>query len=229
MSPARRGKQAALHEVLVLGSGGNRYTVEVMPSGKARCSCKGFRYRQECRHVLDPEVRELCARYEAPRRPHAEVLTLASMIAVAIAPYASAVEIVGSLRRQKPQVKDVDIIFVPGVWAPEQVVSLFRTFGQPLHYGGSFGAIVLPQGVGAQLWCVEDPAVWGAALLHFTGPRDYNIRLRMRANKRGWQLSQHGLVDRATGRLLAGATEEEVVQALDLPWVLPALRGKARG
>ncbi|MEZ6183411.1 MAG: hypothetical protein R3F62_00180 [Planctomycetota bacterium] len=228
MSPARR-KQAVQHEVQVLGTRGNRYTVEVLASGKARCPCKGFRYRHECRHVLDPEVRELCARYAPPRHPREQVLALASCIAVALRPYVTAVEIVGSLRRNVAEVKDVDLIFVPGGWAPEQVVTLFRTFGQPLHYGESFGAIVLPQGIGAQLWCVEDPAVWGAALLHFTGPRDYNIGLRIRANKRGWHLSQHGLVERATGRLIAGATEEEVVQALGLPWIPPAQRGRARG
>ena len=125
-------------------------------------------------------------------------------------------------------VKDIDIVFVPGAWSSEQVVNLFRTFGRPLHYGEGMGAIVTPQGIAAQLWPVEEEEVWGAAQLHFTGPRDYNISLRLRANRRGWKLSQHGLVERANERLIAGRTEEEVLQALDLPWLPPALRDDHR-
>ena len=105
---------------------------------------------------------------------------------------------------------------------------MFRSFGKAVHHGESMGAIVLPSGVPAQLWAVEDPAVWGAALLHFTGPRDYNISLRVRANRRGWKLSQHGLVERASERLIAGRTEEEVLQALGMPWLPPALRENHR-
>ena len=70
--------------------------------------------------------------------------------------------------------------------------------------------------------------MWGAALLHFIGPRDYNISLRIRANRRGWKLSQHGLVERSSERLIAGATEEEVLQALEMPWLPPALREQHR-
>jgi len=208
----------------VIGSKGTEYEVQVLEGGKARCECLGFRYRHECRHVLDPEVRDLAELYAAPRRSLPEVSFLAGCLAVALRPYVRHVEVTGSLRRAKPRVKDVDLIFVPGAWSAAQVVSLFRSFGAPLHHGETMGAIVLPQGVPAQLWPVEGPEVLGAALLHYTGPRDYNISLRIRANRRGWHLSQHGLVDRATGRLIAGRTEQEVLAALDMPWLPPPLR-----
>lgn len=223
-----RTRAKVLHRLLVTGSKGGRYEVQVLEGGKARCECPGFRYRMECRHVLEPEVRDLCQAHAPPRRTREEVALLASMLCAAIAPYCERVELVGSLRRQRPDVKDIDIIFAPGAWSVERVVTLFRTFGAPVHHGEQMGAIVLPLGVAAQLWPVEDPAVWGAALLHYTGPRDYNIKLRIRANRRGWQLSQHGLVDRSTGRLIAGRTEEEVLAALDLPWLPPPLRERHR-
>lgn len=223
-APRPRARAAVLHRLVVSGSRGGRYEVSVLEGGKARCECPGFRYRTECRHVLEPEVRDLVQAHAPPRRAREEVALLAAWLRAALAPCCAHVELVGSLRRQRHDVKDVDLVFVPGAWSVERVVALFRTFGAPVHHGEHMGAIVLPQGVAAQLWPVEDLAVWGAALLHYTGPRDYNIELRIRANRRGWHLSQHGLVDRSTGRLIAGRTEEEVLAALDLPWLPPPVR-----
>lgn len=213
-----------MDRVEVIGSGGNVYEVEVLENGKARCPCKGFKYRSECRHVLDPDVRDATVRLAPQRHSYQQVAMLASLLASALLPCCFRVEIMGSLRRQRKDVKDIDLIFLPGGWSEAQVVALFRSFGQPVHHGETMGAIVLPGGIPAQLWSVERPEVWGAAQLHFTGPRDYNIALRIRANRRGWKLSQHGLVDRATGRLIAGRTEKEVLDALEMPWLPPALR-----
>ena len=212
----------------MIGSEGNVYEVKVLENGKARCPCKGFRYRSQCRHLLDPEVRDVVLKHAPLRRDPKEVALLASMLATAIAPYCARVELVGSLRRKQRDVKDVDLIFQPGIWPTERVVGLFRTFGTPVHMGTTMGAIVLPSGVPAQLWAVEDEEVWGAALLHFIGPRDYNISLRIRANRRGWKLSQHGLVDRATGRMIAGKTEEDILKALDMPWLPASMRNDHR-
>ncbi|MGE0712571.1 MAG: hypothetical protein AB7N76_20320 [Planctomycetota bacterium] len=221
---ARRRKLGVIETVPVIGTEGNVYEVEVLENGKARCPCKGFRYRHECRHLLDPEVRDAVSEHGPARHSYAEVAMLAAAVCSAILPYCAKVKVQGSLRRQKPDVKDIDIIFIPGAWSAQRVVQLFRSFGTPVHHGESMGAIVLPNGVPAQLWPVEGEEVWGAAQLHYTGPRNYNISLRIRANRRGWKLSQHGLVDRQTERMIAGRSEEEVLQALELPWLPPSLR-----
>ncbi|MFN0131396.1 MAG: PHP domain-containing protein [Phycisphaerales bacterium] len=74
---------------------------------------------------------------------------------------------------------------------------------------------------------------WGAALMYFTGSKDHNVRLRERALKRGLTLNEYGLFpddDEPTPpqqrgvKSLAGATEEEVYAAMELPWVPPELR-----
>lgn len=229
--PRRRPKRKRLkvvERITITGTQGNTYEIKVLENGKARCQCKGFKYRGECRHLLDPDVKDLILRYAPARRSFDEVAMMASMLATAIMPYCTRVDVQGSLRRRKKNVKDVDIIFCPGVWSAEQVVALFRSFGKPVHHGETMGAIVTPSGIPAQLWAVQSLEVWGAAQLHFTGPRDYNISLRIRANRRGWKLSQHGLVERATERLIAGRTEEEVLQALEMPWLPPALREQHR-
>lgn len=69
-----------------------------------------------------------------------------------------------------------------------------------------------------------DPAVWGAALIYFTGSRAHNVRIRERALRRGATLSEYGLVARDDGRLIAGADEAEVHTALGLSWIPPTLR-----
>ena len=52
----RRRRLRVLETISVIGTAGNVYDVKVMENGKARCPCKGFRYRSQCRHLLDPEV-----------------------------------------------------------------------------------------------------------------------------------------------------------------------------
>ena len=68
----------------------------------------------------------------------------------------------------------------------------------------------------------------GSALLHYTGPEQFNILLRKRANKRGRILSQHGLFklkrNGERGKLVASSTEEEVLNALGLPMIPPEER-----
>jgi DNA polymerase (family X) len=72
---------------------------------------------------------------------------------------------------------------------------------------------------------VVDPTQWGAALIYFTGSQAHNIRIRERAVRRGWSLSEYGLT--ADGELVASATEDEVYAALDLAWIPPAMREDA--
>ena len=63
---------------------------------------------------------------------------------------------------------------------------------------------------------------YGAALLYFTGSKGYNIELRKRAIARGLKLNEYGLFKGE--RRIAGATEESIYAALDLPWVAPERR-----
>src|SRR6266542_4261576 len=50
------------------------------------------------------------------------------------------------------------------------------------------------------------------------------VQVLERAAERGWQLSDLGLEDAATGKRLAGSSEVEVYERLGLPWIPPELR-----
>ncbi len=68
------------------------------------------------------------------------------------------------------------------------------------------------------------PEHWGAAFLMNTGSPRHLRRLEQRARERGMELTERGLIDQAHGRLVAGATEEDVYAALGLQPIPPELR-----
>jgi len=63
---------------------------------------------------------------------------------------------------------------------------------------------------------------WGAALLYFTGSKNFNIRMRNAAIAKGWKLNEYGLWD--GDKLIAGKTEEEIFEALGWEFVEPTAR-----
>ena len=77
------------------------------------------------------------------------------------------------------------------------------------------------------------PGTAGTHLIHFTGSKEHNVKLRARARDRGWTLSEYGFQRIGEdGELLTGpdaelrtfATEAEAYAFLDLPFIEPELR-----
>ena len=77
------------------------------------------------------------------------------------------------------------------------------------------------------------PGAAGTYLVHFTGSKEHNVRLRARARDRGWSLSEKGFLKigedgqpltGAAAELRTFATEAEVYAFLDLPFIEPELR-----
>lgn len=67
---------------------------------------------------------------------------------------------------------------------------------------------------------------YGAALYYFTSSKDHNIAVRQIAAKKGLKINEYG-VYRGEGdeeKRIAGASEEEVFAAVDLPYIDPELR-----
>lgn len=127
------------------------------------------------------------------------------------------VEVCGSVRRAKPEVGDLDLVVAGELdWLREPAC--------PWRYvdGGDRKATIEFQGMQVNIVRAE-PEEWGAALLYFTGPQQYNIAYRARAKRMGLKLNEHGLW-RGEHRV-AGRTEEEVYQALGKEWKEPAMRG----
>jgi len=67
-----------------------------------------------------------------------------------------------------------------------------------------------------------NPESFGAALMYFTGSKAHNIAMRRRALRHKWKLNEYGLF--SAEKLLAGRSEIEVYDKLDIPWIPPELR-----
>jgi DNA polymerase (family 10) len=64
----------------------------------------------------------------------------------------------------------------------------------------------------------------GAAMQYFTGSKEHNVAVRIRAVRMGFKLSEYGLFRNEDDSLVAGDTEEAVYGALGLQWMPPEMR-----
>jgi DNA polymerase (family 10) len=73
---------------------------------------------------------------------------------------------------------------------------------------------------------IVPPESFGAALQYFTGSKEHNVVLRGRAKQLGLKINEYGVyrLDGDQETYVAGASEEEVYAALDLPCFPPELR-----
>jgi len=128
----------------------------------------------------------------------------------------------GSLRRYRETVGDIDILVATN--APEEVTSFFSK----LHgitkiaiEGTTKVSVETTRGMQMDLRVVE-PDAWGAALQYFTGSQAHNVKVRERAVRLGFKLSEYGLF--RDGERIASHTEEEVYAALGMQWIPPTMR-----
>jgi DNA polymerase (family X) len=130
----------------------------------------------------------------------------------------------GSLRRMAETVGDIDLLV-----ASEKPVPVMDAFAsmpyvqRVLAKGETKSSVLTTKGLQVDLRVVE-PAVWGAALQYFTGSKAHNVHVREIAVRKGLKLSEYGLFRAKTGKLIVAETEEEVYEALGLPWIPPTLR-----
>lgn len=134
------------------------------------------------------------------------------------------ISVAGSTRRKKPLIRDIDIIVSSA--NPKRVIEEFtklKEIQKILAKGPRKATIVLKSGIQADLRVFE-PNQWGAGLLYFTGSKNYNIELRKIAIKKGYKLSEYGLFDKQTGKMLAGKTEQEICRKLGVKYLKPEQR-----
>jgi len=134
------------------------------------------------------------------------------------------VSIAGSTRRMKETIGDIDILATTRV--PEKVVDFFtkmQNVADVLAKGPTKSSVRLKEGIQVDLRVLDDN-IFGAALLYFTGSKEHNILLRRIAIEKGFKLSEYGLFDKRTDKLVAGKTEEEVYKKLGLGYIEPEIR-----
>jgi DNA polymerase (family 10) len=137
------------------------------------------------------------------------------------------VALAGSIRRGRESVGDIDLLVTSE--RPRVVMDAFVALpdvAEVLEHGATKGSIRHREGIQVDLRVMK-PECFGAALLYFTGSKQHNIRIREMAGRKGFTLSEYGLFRESSGRRVAGGTEEEVYEAIGLPWIPPELREDA--
>ncbi len=140
-----------------------------------------------------------------------------------LSPAAKKMEAVGSVRRQRPIVHDIDLLIIP----KNQGLLDTKLREMGCHFGGpKIRRLVYPRDMGASVDIyIATPETWATLLLIRTGSTRHNVYLCKRARARGWQLKAdgQGLVD-DLGKRVAGDTEESIFTALGLPFKPPEER-----
>ena len=134
------------------------------------------------------------------------------------------VDIAGSWRRKLPTVGDLDILVCGAPVADIAEKKIFKAF--PDHTSLASGEtkiafVIFPQNLQVDARFVPEES-YGAALLYFTGNKDFNVRMRKTAIEKGYLLNEYGLFE--SGEYIAGKTEEEVFKKLSIPETEPENR-----
>jgi DNA polymerase (family 10) len=167
-----------------------------------------------------------------------EVEPLASKILETIRPFCVQVEVAGSFRRGKSIINDLDFVVQPytdQIRVSNQWLTMLKKVRSDFDaitekQGDKLATLYLPfvskKGNGhVQIdFYRADPTTWGILLLVRTGSKEHNVKLCKLAIQKGLRLQYSvGLVDQ-TGRVVAGRSEEQVFQALGLPFIAPEKR-----
>src|SRR3954462_1912914 len=137
-------------------------------------------------------------------------------------PAAERVEIAGSARRWAESCKDLDIVAT--ATDPQALADAFADLpliGEAHHVGTAGVRAVTHNGLPIDFRIVP-PENFGNLLQHFTGSGKHNEALRTAAVKRGFNVSEYGIVHDGTTH--ACATEEEVYELLGMQYIPPELR-----
>jgi DNA polymerase (family X) len=148
-------------------------------------------------------------------------LRLATGLVAQLSPLSQRCAYAGSLRRWRETIGDIDILAAAGDSAP--LMTAFAAGQDVVASGPTKTTIRTASGLTADLRVVPLDA-WGAALQYFTGSTAHNVAIRQIAIKQKLKLSEYGLFEADTGKLIVSRTEEEVYARLGLEWIPPAMR-----
>jgi DNA polymerase/3'-5' exonuclease PolX len=169
---------------------------------------------------------------------------LAAAVVAALSPGCDRIEIAGSIRRESPDVGDIEIVAVPklvegariDMFAPPPLVSVLdavldteRKLGRIVAHptkpamGERYKKLWLARaGVQLDLFVVSPPAEWGPIFAIRTGPAEYSRAAVIELRRQGLQCE--------SGRILRGnetvpcPDEETFFRLAGLPWMEPWAR-----
>ena len=132
--------------------------------------------------------------------------------------------IAGSYRRGLLTVGDLDILVCGNSDVSKVEKKIFKAFPNSTSLASGetkIAFVIFPQNLQVDIRFVPEES-YGAALLYFTGSKDYNVMMRKVAIEKGYLLNEYGVFE--NGEYVAGKTEKEVCEKLGLPFLEPTKR-----
>lgn len=201
--------------IKIIGDSGKEYNIS-FSGGRYICSCPDFQYRHkksgECKHIV--KYLGTNPMYK-PRAYFEETIKNIEYILRKFE-----IEIVGSYRREAKIMKDIDILIQ--MWQqdimPHDIISKYLD----IKSRGQSRVIGTLDGIQIDFRMVYFENQWPSMLMHTTGSKIENIRLRKKAIKLGMKLNEYGLFTK-TERLKL-KTEEDYYWTLEETYLLPRER-----
>jgi DNA polymerase (family 10) len=132
------------------------------------------------------------------------------------------VDPVGSLRRMRETVGDVDIVCAAR--EPKKAIDCFVSHTkvrEVISKGATKATVIHEDGIQIDLEILPQEK-YGSLLQHFTGGKEHNVALRTWGVEHGFSISEHGIKKR--GKLHLFEHEEDVYKFLGMDWIPPELR-----
>ncbi len=142
------------------------------------------------------------------------------------------IQLVGSYRRQVDILSDVDIMLVS---TEEDAIDKFlealrREFKTAYPYSKGADRMSIILAIDSSVYKFDvfrvDPTEQAAMLLYSTGSKEFNIRMRSIAKKKGYLLNQHGLYDLRDKKKIELTEEKDYFDILSMEYLEPKARIK---
>jgi DNA polymerase (family 10) len=132
------------------------------------------------------------------------------------------IDVAGSFRRRRETVGDLDILVTckKGTPVADRFVK-YEEVKEVISHGETRSTVILRSGMQVDLRVVPEVS-YGAAMHYFTGSKAHNIAVRKLGVKRGLKINEYGVFKGE--KRIAGRTEKEVFEQVELPFIEPELR-----
>lgn len=180
--------------------------------------------------------------------PRAAALDVAQELVAALTPFCTRIEVAGSLRRKKPDVGDVEILFIPQIdkvqvgffetdiadanRAEEEIDRLLRrrVILKRVSVNGAAAwgeknklAVHARSGIPVDLFATTEDS-WFNYLVCRTGPAELNVAICNAAQQKGWKWNPYGAGFSRIGHIEPMKSERAVFEFVGLPYSEPEHR-----
>lgn len=177
------------------------------------------------------ELIELGQARPKKRVPIAQATKIAKQIERRLGPLSDTLILVGSIRRKRPEIGDIEFVVLPNGWdrgdeALEEFADALRDLGYTT--GPSIRkATKIFRGIKIEIYIAHDPKELGGLVFMYTGDFQFNIAMRRKAKRMGYRLNQYGIFDQEGNPVLQSPDEREFFDFLGVDYHWPEERSVA--